>query len=211
MRRTIVMNSIRLDSLENELALKDKYLKNINIIFSGKIPSDEAFFGDTTTSSDKLVFQRSKEDSLLRIQVEDEEKFNISGPSGSRLSSIARIHFFAPVNGVITSSFDKENNHYGIDIVAPLNEMVKSTLDGVVVFSAWTLETGHVIQIQHNDNIVSIYKHNANLLKKVGDHVKAGEVIAIIGNSGEITTGPHLHFELWQNGIALNPIDYIIF
>jgi murein DD-endopeptidase MepM/ murein hydrolase activator NlpD len=112
---------------------------------------------------------------------------------------------------MVTNSFNPGINHYGTDIVAGPNEVVKATLNGTVTMASLTLETGHVIQIHHDNNIISIYKHNAELLKKVGVRVKAGDAIAIIGNSGEFTTGPHLHFEIWQNGVALNPEDFIVF
>jgi murein DD-endopeptidase MepM/ murein hydrolase activator NlpD len=112
---------------------------------------------------------------------------------------------------LVTNSFSTTNNHYGIDIVAPPNEVVKAILDGTVIMSSWTLETGWVIQIQHDNNLLSVYKHNAELLKRQGDFVKAGDPIAIIGNSGELTTGPHLHFELWHNMAPINPLDYIVF
>ena len=107
--------------------------------------------------------------------------------------------------------FDAKGNHYGIDIVSNLNEPILSVLDGTVVMAGWTLEAGYVIQVQHNDNLISIYKHNSQLLKQMGDRVLAGEAIAIVGNTGELTTGPHLHFELWYNGNPLNPRDYIVF
>jgi len=115
------------------------------------------------------------------------------------------------VEGVVSSKFNLSNNHFGIDIVAGPNEVVKSTLDGTVIISAWTIETGYVIQIQHAANIISAYKHNARPLIKQGDRVKAGDAIAIVGNSGELTSGPHLHFEIWQNGTPVNPEDYIFF
>jgi murein DD-endopeptidase MepM/ murein hydrolase activator NlpD len=117
----------------------------------------------------------------------------------------------APVNGGLTSGFSLEKKHYGIDISAPKNTPIKAIADGFVISSDWTLETGNTIAIQHANNVVSFYKHNSNLLKKVGDKVKTGEAIAIIGNTGEHTTGPHLHFELWQDGKAVNPQEYIRF
>jgi murein DD-endopeptidase MepM/ murein hydrolase activator NlpD len=121
------------------------------------------------------------------------------------------VMFFPPVKGIVTNVFNSGKQHYGTDIVAGTDEVVKATLPGTVTMSGWTIETGNVIQVQHTDNIISVYKHNAELLKHMGDHVKAGEPIAIIGNSGELTTGPHLHFELWYNGTPLNPQDYISF
>ncbi len=119
--------------------------------------------------------------------------------------------FFNPLKGIITSEFDLSLNHYGIDIVSKENDAVKATLDGTVLFADWTVETGHVISIQHRDNYISVYKHNSVLLKKTGNFVKAGEPIAIVGESGELTTGAHLHFELWYNGTPVNPLEYIAF
>ncbi|NNK89119.1 MAG: M23 family metallopeptidase [Saprospiraceae bacterium] len=121
------------------------------------------------------------------------------------------LHFTTPLKGDISASFNLENNHLGVDIVAPSNSPIKSILDGVVVNAGWTEKTGNTISIQHNHDMISIYKHNSTLLKKVGETVSAGEAIAIIGNTGELTTGPHVHFELWNRGVALNPEEYITF
>jgi murein DD-endopeptidase MepM/ murein hydrolase activator NlpD len=121
------------------------------------------------------------------------------------------MHFFTPVKGLVTNEYNPKENHFGLDIVAHPNEVVKVTLDGTVILSSWTMETGNVIQVQHQGNIISVYKHCASLLKKVGDKVQTGDAIAIVGNSGELTTGPHLHFELWRNGKSMNPKDYIVF
>ena len=112
---------------------------------------------------------------------------------------------------MVTNKFKSTTDHYGVDLVSSANSLISTVLDGTVIFAGWTLETGYVIYIQHQNNLISVYKHNAELLKTLGDKVKAGEAIAIIGNSGELSTGPHLHFELWQNGIALNPELYINF
>ncbi|MFN5223434.1 MAG: murein hydrolase activator EnvC family protein, partial [Bacteroidota bacterium] len=125
--------------------------------------------------------------------------------------SLANFLFFAPVKGIVTSEFNPKIKHFGVDIVASANEVIKTTLDGTVIFSDWTSDTGYVIAIQHGNNIFSVYKHNSALLKSIGDFVKAGEVVAIIGDSGETSNGPHLHFELWYNGTAVNPTEYIAF
>jgi murein DD-endopeptidase MepM/ murein hydrolase activator NlpD len=124
---------------------------------------------------------------------------------------LASLLFFPPLKGMVTSKQDIAAGHYGVDVVAKLNSRVSSALDGTVVFAEWTMETGYVMIIQHDQNIVTSYKHNAELLKKQGEKVKAGEVIAIMGNTGKETTGPHLHFELWVNGNPINPEDYISF
>nr|WP_282189165.1 M23 family metallopeptidase [Maribellus sp. YY47] len=121
------------------------------------------------------------------------------------------MHFFVPVKGVITERFNSSADHFGIDLVSEANARISAVLSGTVIFSGWTLKTGYSVYIQHDGDLVSVYKHNSELLKKEGDHVSAGEAIAIIGNTGELSTGPHLHFELWHDGNALNPEQYIDF
>jgi murein DD-endopeptidase MepM/ murein hydrolase activator NlpD len=121
------------------------------------------------------------------------------------------VFFFPPLRGIVTTTFDRSEGHYGIDVVTKADAAVKSCLDGTVTLASWTTDAGHVIQVQHRYNLVSLYKHNSTLLRKVGDRVKAGEAIAIVGNSGELTTGPHLHFELWLNGEPVDPQAYMVF
>lgn len=205
-------NEFLLDSLEIELSKRDRYFDNLKKILSGEDPDNYDNYADTTVRYENIEFSKSAEDSLLRQMIEREEQFDLSYSSAKRSqSSISSIHFFPPLKGLVTNSFSTTNNHYGIDIVAAPNEVVKAVLDGTVIMSSWTLETGWVIQIQHENNLLSIYKHNAELLKRQGDFVKAGDPIAIIGNSGELTTGPHLHFELWHNMAPINPLDYMVF
>ena len=219
MRRQIETTAIRLDSLEYEINLRDKYIHTVNAIIAGREPElTEANVENNPANYDNITFTRSEQDSLLRKHVEAEEQFNFmmrspSVPSSSfEDASISRFHFFKPLDGVVSSKFNLNSNHFGIDIVAVPNAVVKSILDGTVIFVSWTSEAGYVIQIQHTANIISIYKHNASLLnRKQGDKVKAGDAIAIVGNSGELTTGPHLHLEVWQNGTPVNPEDYIVF
>jgi murein DD-endopeptidase MepM/ murein hydrolase activator NlpD len=213
-RKSIISNKLLLDSLEYEIKLRDKYFDNLNRIILGKEPENYDNFDDTNREYRNLNFSRSSEDSSLREYFKQEEQFSfIEGQeeTPSSLGGLSQINFFPPIKGLVTNSFNGIANHYGTDVVAGANEVVKSVLDGTVIMATWTLETGWVVQIQHSNNLVSIYKHNAELLKRVGDFVKLGEPIAIIGNSGELTTGPHLHFELWYNGIPLNPEDYISF
>ncbi len=207
-----ISNKQRLDSLELELNRRDKYLNNLNRIIAGEEPENYDNAGDTNQNYDDITFTRSAEDSLLRAYIEENERFSIDeNPRPVHVGGISQMHFFPPVKGLVTNSYSAGDSHYGTDVVAAANEIVKATLDGTIVMATWTIETGWVIQIQHDNNLISTYKHNAELLKKAGDYVKAGEAIAIIGNSGEFTTGPHLHFELWYKGMALNPEDYISF
>jgi murein DD-endopeptidase MepM/ murein hydrolase activator NlpD len=205
-------NKQRLDSIELELNRRDKYFDNLNRIISGKEPENYDNEGDTNKNYNNITFTKSSEDSMLRERYKQEDKFSLEPEQEKKtVSGISQMHFFPPIKGLVTNSFNTLTNHYGADIVAGVNEVVKSTLEGTVVMATWTLETGWVIEVQHENNLISVYKHNAELLKRVGDYVKVGEPIAIIGNSGELTTGPHLHFELWHNGVPLNPEDYISF
>jgi murein DD-endopeptidase MepM/ murein hydrolase activator NlpD len=214
MRRNILLSAIRLDSLERELALRDKYFANLNAIISGNEPVDLYSIQDTSVNYKSISFTNSSEDSALRARVEEEEKFNLTlgPPSTESATSLAGLHFFPPVKGIISASFDLRTKHFGTDIVTKPKSTVSAVLDGTVIMTGWTMETGYVIQIQHSNNIVSIYKHNAGLLKETGDLVRAGEAISIIGDSGELyTSGPHLHFELWYKGTPLDPEKHIIF
>ena len=147
----------------------------------------------------------------MRVQIETEEKFNLFSNTNQKNNQIYNVLFFKPIEGIVTETFDAEKNHFGVDIVSKENELIKSTLDGVVMFANWTAETGNVIAVLHENNLISIYKHNSVLLKKDGDKVGAGDPIAIIGNSGKWSSGPHLHFELWYKGKAINPEQYILF
>jgi len=215
MRRDIIMTAFRLDSLENELYIRDQYFSNINAIISGKEPVDFQSLQDTSKNYENITFSKSAEDSLLRMQIEQEEQYNLSASANEnniRGNQIINQHFFAPLKGMVSDKFSPVDNHFGTDIVAESNTVVSAVLDGTVIMAGWTLETGYVIEIQHGNNIISVYKHNAELLKDIGTFVKAGETISIIGNSGELyTSGPHLHFELWHNGTPIDPEKYIIF
>lgn len=208
----------RADSIEEELHRKDIYFNNLKLIIEGYE------FDDSTKSLDiyaplanfdidTIEIRKSVQDSALRAEFERDNLYNLVGPSNlvksQRYGRVA--NFFTPITGIITLPFKPENGHYGVDIAASNNQIIKSTLDGTVIFSSWTPEYGYTIGIQHENNYFSTYKHNATLLKKEGDYVKAGEAIAILGESGELTTGPHLHFELWHNGIAQDPQQYINF
>ncbi|MEZ5021381.1 MAG: M23 family metallopeptidase [Bacteroidales bacterium] len=218
MRRNILMNAIMLDSLEHELEIRDKYFRDLNDVISGKQPIESVTLRDSTRDYSNIVFNRSAEDSLFRARVEQEEKYSLqassssSGTSAGEISNLANIHFFPPVKGIISSNYDPRTRHYAIDIVTQPKAVVSSTLEGTVIMTGWTMETGFVIMIQHANNLVSVYKHNARLLKEMGDRVWAGEAISIVGDSGELyTSGPHLHFELWFNGEPLDPAQYVFF
>ena len=193
------------DSLENELELNNTFYKSIENVLSGK--TEQIIYKDTLAVSnekDNIDFQAllaNAEDSILRKYVEEEDKFNLT----KNELVIENKMFVSPVKGQITQKFDPLNNHFALDILVDTGTPVKSILEGKVIFSEWSVDTGHVLIIDHGDNIISVYKHNSKVLKTQNNFVKAGEVIAYSGNQGTLSTGPHLHFELWKNGTPINP------
>ncbi len=214
-RRQYHMNVMKADSLQMELDTKNRYIENLKKILLGQTPADSITMKPDTLSKNKqLNMNVSKEDSLLRAEVEEEGRYNLSPAqrTGQKQDQgLSNIFFFSPLKGMVSEKYNLLQSHFGIDIVSPSNEPIKAALDGTVLFSSWTSDTGYVIGIQHENNLVSMYKHNSALLKKTGTYVKAGEVIAIVGNTGEMTSGPHLHFELWHNGKPVNPQEYMVF
>jgi len=213
MTRNIRMNALRLDSLDYQLQLKDQFISNLITIVNGgdtKIHSTDE--GTSKISIRDISDTRSSDDSLLRIEVEKAQRFNLNPRNTLQEGgNLNQLYFFPPVRGLIISRFDYARGHYGVDIATAANLGIKAALDGTVIFADYTSETGYTIQIQHDYNLISVYKHNKELFKRMGDRVKAGEVIATVGNTGELTTGPHLHFELWHQGTALNPEHFIAF
>lgn len=210
-RQQIINNYMLVDSLENEIKSRDTYFQNLRNLFSGEVPEEVSATDSVSLKKYDKNFKSLNTDSLFQDKLQ-EEKNNLALMQGSKkLPSIANIHFFTPLRGLITNKFNSKTNHLAVDVVGKQNSRISAVLDGTVVFSGWTMDTGYSIFIQHENNIISAYKHNAELLKDIGDKVSAGEVIAIMGNSGELTTGPHLHFELWHNGTALDPETYIDF
>lgn len=205
--------AIKADSLENVMKQKDLFIKNIAGVITGEPFVGEQSEGTSNKSAyANITIKPSKEDSMMRSEIENNEQYNVVRQDNAASSrGLNSYFFFAPLTGVLSNGFNPKEGHYGVDIITGQNDAVKAVLDGTVILDAWTTETGHVIQIQHDNNLVSIYKHNSALLKKTGDRIKAGEAIAIVGNSGEQSTGPHLHFELWLDGKPLNPTDYFSF
>lgn len=209
-RQILVHNALKVDSLENELIKRDEFFKGIKAIISGEVPADNLEI-DAKIESNEIEFQEFNHDSVFQDKLLAEQ-LSLSIQNGnSKNTDLSQMHFFVPVKGVVSNQFDSGKNHFGIDLVSAPNAMISAVLNGTVIFSGWTLETGYVIYIQHESDLISVYKHNAELLKNTGDKIKAGEAVAIIGNSGELSTGPHLHFELWHKGVALNPDQYIDF
>jgi hypothetical protein len=213
MRRNLVKMTARTDSLQYLVDAHDRYLQNIVSVMEGKVDTTILTRDTASVLYDSIrKLSRSEEDSMLRLQMENRDRFELIDADEKAFSSgIGSYSFFAPVKGSIVTQFNPAQKHYGIDIVAGPDEVIKSALDGTVVIANFTAETGYVIGVQHSNNLFTLYKHNSALLKSLGDYVRAGEVIAIIGNTGELTTGPHLHFELWFNGSPVDPKDYIAF
>ena len=208
-QKSLVSLALKSDSLERAIVRQDLYLKNLKKIISGEEVYTESL--DTAarnTVEENISFEKSKEDSLFRISVESENTGSLYVGEGEKTDFVL---FFPPVKGLISDAFNKVGRHFGVDVLAKENTRISSVLEGRVVVSHWAAETGYVIAIQHKNDYLSVYKHNSVLLKKQGDFVAAGEHVAIIGNSGELSSGPHLHFELWHKGVAVNPENYISF
>ena len=210
-RQQIIYNYMKVDSLENEIKNRDNYFEKIKTLFQGDVPADEETATEKGLKTYDVKFKNFNTDSVFQDKLQAEKQNLSISKNTTKLPSIANIHFFTPLRGLITNKFSPKTEHLAVDIVGIQNSRISCVLDGTVIFSGWTMDTGYSIYIQHENNLVSVYKHNAELLKDVGDNVKAGDVIAIMGNTGELTTGPHLHFELWHNGTALDPETYIDF
>ncbi|MDA1210059.1 MAG: M23 family metallopeptidase [Bacteroidetes bacterium] len=198
------------DSLQQRLAANDTYLQSIREVLTGNLkPSalnKDSIIEAVAREVDAQLLAASKEDSLLRERVQQEDKYNpLSDESGQDFV------LFPPVSGVITGTYDPEEKHFAIDVATVKNTPVKATADGTVILAEWTADTGYVVVLRHKDNLISVYKHNASLSVAQGDLVKSGEVIAASGNTGALTTGPHLHFELWSDGYPINPTNFIDF
>jgi lipoprotein NlpD len=201
---------LRADSLQQLVERQNLYFMNIQDIFKGevKVDSDHSLDSLTVVRSEELM-ERTAQEEEFRKQFEESEKYNLTNIQAE--PDVDGLIFYRPTRGLLSSNFNPDERHFGVDIAANPNESVLATLDGTVVFGGYTAETGYVIEIQHNRDFISVYKHCGSLLKQTGDKVKAGEVIALVGNTGAQTTGPHLHFELWRKGEALNPEKYIVF
>jgi len=210
-RHQIILNYMLVDSLENEIQTRDNYMDKIKTLFQGEVPLDEAPPVDSAMKFMQVKFKNINVDSVFKDKLL-EEKESLSIPTNPKRSiKIAHIHFYNPIRGVIATKFNTKTRHLAVDVVGNPNSQILSVLDGTVIFAGWTMDTGFSVYVQHENNLVSAYKHNGELLKTVGDKVKAGEVIATMGSSGELNVGPHLHFELWYNGIAIDPQTYIDF
>jgi murein DD-endopeptidase MepM/ murein hydrolase activator NlpD len=211
-KRAAIQNAIKADSLENVIFKWELYAKNLRRVLEGEQGLD---VDSMMTSSQKQAAEArdakhlQAQDSLLRTVVQEEEMFEIAGRK-KRSLPIEGMHFFTPLKGVITQGYDPAMHPY-VDIAAPEGTAVNAIADGTVIYTGWSEETGYTIQLQHDSDIVSIYKHNNKLIKSIGDKVKAGTPIALVGSTGILSTGPHLHFELWYKGESIDPSNHINF
>ena len=210
LRENAVENSMKLDSLESLYISQSKYIKSLKDLLSGNISFEDLDQNTENTESNSLeleIVKTNLDDSLLRALVDEEDKYNAFDLEGERFTTV----LFPPVKGGLSSGFDYDSKHYGVDIAMPENSPVHSISEGIVVFAEWTSETGFVIILEHLNGLTSIYKHNSSIIKAQGDRIETGEIIAFTGNTGSLTTGPHLHFELWYRGEPVDPESYIEF
>mgnify|MGYP001242465023 FL=1 len=208
-QKGLIELNIKSDSLEAILLNRSIYLENINKIINGEVLVTPENYEEITNTQIPISFEKSKEDSLFRVKVETEDKSSIYKKDITKNNT--NLIFFTPLTGLISDGYNNKTKHFGIDLVAKEKSRISSVLEGTVIISHWAYETGNVIGVQHKNGYLSFYKHNSVLLKSVGDYVNAGDHIAIIGNSGELSSGPHLHFELWHKGVPVNPENYISF
>ena len=211
LKRQAIELNYKTDSLQQVIALNEQYFSSIKKVLEGDVSTVD-FNRDSIVEAAKLDASEidlnpTREDSLLREKVDKEDKYNLFESA----TSTANFVLFPPVNGTISEGYDVKEKHYAIDVVVAKDTQIKATADGTVIFAEWTVETGYVIIIEHSYSLISVYKHNGSIIKSQGDLVKAGEVIATSGDTGELSTGPHLHFELWSDGYPINPTNFIDF
>ncbi|HLN74633.1 MAG TPA: M23 family metallopeptidase [Prolixibacteraceae bacterium] len=210
-RQQIIVNYMLVDSLENEIKIRDSYFDKIRTVFQGEVPPDETQENDSEIKTYDVKFKSFNADSAFKEELEAEKQNSLATSPQKKASRISSLHFKSPLHGKIINKFNAKTGHLAVDVAGKLNARIESVLDGTVIFAGWTMDAGNCVYIQHDNNLISVYKHNGEVLKKIGDIVKAGDEIAIMGNTGELTAGPHLHFELWRNGSALDPDNYIDF
>ena len=201
---------LKVDSLSREIEMRDVYLQNLKLVLSGEIDTDS--IQDVSIENiriDHIEDIRTPEDSIMRLSVEEQEKYALHNSNSKVKDKV--YFFFNPVKGTVVEGFDSQKRHFGVDVVTDEDEPIKAVMDGTIVMADYTTKSGYVVQIQHRNNLVSVYKHCSAVLKQVGEKVTAGDPIAVVGNTGEFSTGPHLHFELWENGVPIDPQKHIIF
>ena len=203
-------NAIKLDSLEKLYLMQENYISSVKNLLAGKIDFVDLAkdsIVETSLMKELDFVETNLDDSILRALVQEEDKYNVSNINSEKLNFV----LFSPAKGGISSEFSIAEKHYGIDIALPENSPIYSVSDGRILFSEWTAETGYVIIIKHLNGLTSSYKHNSSILKSQGELVRRGEIIGFSGNTGSLTSGPHLHFELWFEGDPVDPLNFIEF
>jgi biotin carboxyl carrier protein len=209
MTEMIQYNSIMVDSLQNEISKRDNYLQKIKSVIRGEIIEDTV--SNTEGAVSDVAMSPMKSDAIFDDLISTDKSKSPNKKSDSEVGNLSGISFFPPARGIVTNKFKASPGHFGTDVVGSKNSHISASLAGTVIFAEWTISTGYVVELQHENNLVSIYKHNSDILVKQGDRVDAGKVIAIMGNEGELSTGPHLHFELWCDGKPIDAERYIKF
>jgi len=209
MSEMIQYNSIMVDSLQEEINKRDNYLQKIKSVIRGEIIEDTV--SNTEGKNTEVAIRPMKNDSIFDELISTDKNRTSNQKYESNVENLTKINFIPPAKGIVTNKFNASPGHFGTDIVGSKNSHITATLDGTVIFAEWTISTGYVVELQHQNNLVSIYKHNSDVLVKQGDRVTAGKVIAVMGNEGELSTGPHLHFELWYNCKPIDAEKYIHF
>ena len=211
LKKQAVELSFKTDSLQQVIHLNEQYYASIKKVLKGEVTTldfnRDSIIEAASLDASEIDLTPIKADSILREKVDKEDKYSLFETAKSKTNFV----LFPPVKGTISEEYNAEKKHYAVDVVVAKDTPIKATADGTVIFSEWTAETGFVVIIEHSYGLISVYKHNATLTKKQGDLVSAGEVIATAGNTGEFTTGPHLHFELWSDGFPVNPTNFIDF
>lgn len=211
-RQELVEMTFELDSLSYELESRDQFIQSIKKVLQGDVSAEEMPENDAPSSGSGTDYSElEKTDSIFKSEFEKGSGGDFLLASNIDNVELRSMYFFPPITGFKVAPFDPQAEHYGVDIVSKKDEPVKAMADGTVILTGWTQTDGNIIAIQHRENLISIYKHNSALTKEVGDVISAGDIIAIIGNTGELTSGPHLHIELWYNGSAVNPEEFISF
>lgn len=210
-QRVAIENAAKVDSLEKRMKIMTIRLENLRRVLNGEksLPIDSLINIGKADIAEKIMYTNMMADSILREKVDSVEKYNLS--SNSQMQMIEGMLFFPPVKGILTEEFNKAINHPYVDIAVQENSAVCSVLKGTIIAAYWTDETGYNIHIQHDNDLISIYRHNTKLLKKTGDTVDAGTPVSLAGSAGDLSSGPHLHFELWHKGVPIDPTLYIKF
>lgn len=211
-RKELLKLTLKADSIEQTLDAKESYINNLIKVFNEKQEEKpEKPKKDSLKNYSKINNEPSAADLSFRKEIEESKGNQATVSYASKTKALNDVVFYSPVKGIVTTSYNIKENHYGVDVVTKEDESIKAPLDGTIVYTGFTVEDGYIIHIQHGNNLMSVFKHNSNLAKKIGERVKTGEVIGTVGNTGTSSKGPHMHFELWYNGIPVNPEEFVSF